>query len=180
MSGGSDLSGSEDNQLLVNLYGPLCSGPGEAAMAGVVNRRDGAVAVTNADVGATVRRSPPGALTVLRRVPFTASVLAVIVVASIVTGGAWSAVAGRGWHPQVAYGLPALEAGQIWTVVVGPFLAVDPASYVPVLLSFAAFVGYAEWRLGTARAAAVTVGGQIVVVVLSALVLSLLRGVGWD
>jgi hypothetical protein len=37
---GVDLSGSEDNQRLVNLYGPLCGGPGEAALTIVtVNQR---------------------------------------------------------------------------------------------------------------------------------------------
>jgi len=117
---------------------------------------------------------------VLRRVPFTASVVGVMVVVGVVSGALWDRAADAAWYPQVAFGVPSLAEGRWWTPVSGSFLAVVPAAYVPMAGTFALFVGAAEWRWGTRVAAVAAVAGQVGSVLLSALLLVLLRWTGWD
>src|SRR3954452_4709147 len=96
-------------------------------------------------------RSPSRVLalaTVLRRrLPFTTGVLVAIIVTGIATGALWDAASDRTWFGHIGYGLPALADAQWWTPVTGSFLAFTPIFYLPVLVSFAVFVGSAEWRL---------------------------------
>ena len=115
-----------------------------------------------------------------RRLPFTMIVVAVLLAVAVGTGTLWSSVQMRGWYLDVAYGLPALEAGRWWTLVTGAFFALTPVFYLPVIGGFAVLVGFAEWRLGTRRAVVVTVLGQLVAVLGAALVVLVLRGTGWD
>ncbi|MBB4911175.1 lysylphosphatidylglycerol synthetase-like protein (DUF2156 family) [Actinophytocola algeriensis] len=59
-------------------------------------------------------------------------------------------------HPlgdQIAYGVPAFQDGRWWSVLTGAPFSITPLCYVAVLASFAAFTGFLEHRLGTARAA---------------------------
>jgi len=114
-----------------------------------------------------------------RRVPFTTVVVAVMLVAAVASGALWNSAPEQDWYSAVAYGLPAFEAGKWWTVVTGAFFAMEPLYYIPVAGGFALLVGLAEWRLGTARTAAVTVFGQLVGIFGAALVLLVLRGTGW-
>ncbi|GAY10834.1 bifunctional lysylphosphatidylglycerol flippase/synthetase MprF [Pseudonocardia sp. N23] len=123
--------------------------------------------------------TPAGVVAMLRRVPFTAVCAVIMIVVGLATGSFWSALEDRSWYGQVGYGLPSLLDGHVWTLVTGPFFAVGPVFYVPMLLSFVLFTGWAEWRLGTARAAAVTIGGHLVGIVGSALILLATRPTGW-
>ncbi len=118
-------------------------------------------------------------LVLARRLPFTASVLLAMVAVGVATGSLWTPLVDQPWFPAVGYGLPALSDGRWWTVVAGAFFALTPAFYLPVIGVFALLVGFAEWRLGTARAAAICVGGQLVGVLGAALTLLLLGGSGW-
>lgn len=120
------------------------------------------------------------ATTVLRRVPFTVSVVLAMLVLAVVTGTLWRPLRDMDLFEQVAYGLPALEAGRWWTPVTGSFFALIPLQYVPVAGGFALMVGFAELRLGTARAAFVTVSAQLVGVLGAALLLALLKGTSWQ
>ncbi|MCD2196030.1 DUF2156 domain-containing protein [Actinomycetospora endophytica] len=111
---------------------------------------------------------------VVRRVPFTATVVAAMVVAGLVTGAFWSPVSGRPGAIDLAYGPPALLAGHVWTLVTGALLAGTPALYVLTLGLFAVAVGWVELRCGTRRTALVTVAFQLAAVLLTtALVLAL-------
>ncbi len=108
-----------------------------------------------------------------RRVPFTAAVVAVMIVLGIVTGAFWSPLADRANAIDLAYGPPALLDGHVWTLVTGALLAGHPATYVLTLGLFAVAVGWAEIRCGTRRTALVTIAFQLAAVLLTiALVLA--------
>ncbi|WP_344418717.1 DUF2156 domain-containing protein [Amycolatopsis minnesotensis] len=115
-----------------------------------------------------------------RRLPFTTIVVAVMLVLSVASGTLWSAVEDSAMFPYVAYGLPSTEAGHWWTLLVGPFFAVVPLFYLPMVGSFALFVGFAEWRLGTRRTIVLSVATQIVSVLAAVGFLALVRDSGWD
>lgn len=109
----------------------------------------------------------------VRRVPFTASVVVVMIVLGIVTGAFWSPLADRANAIDLAYGPPALLDGHVWTLVTGALLAGHPATYVLTLGLFAVAVGWAEIRCGTRRTALVTIAFQLAAVLLTiALVLA--------
>ena len=112
-----------------------------------------------APVSAAARRNR--LLDMLRRYLFTASGLVVIVALGVHFGLFTTPVGGVPLVERLAYGLPALHDGRWWTVLTGAPFAITPLCYVAVLASFAAFVGLAEHRMGTARAAAVWVIGHI-------------------
>src|SRR4051794_25497980 len=84
--------------------------------------------------------------TLVRRTPFTSTVVLVMIVGGFATGAFWRAAADQAWYPWVAYGVPSLESGRWWTLLSGPFLAVVPPFYLFMTGSFALFVGWAEWR----------------------------------
>jgi hypothetical protein len=88
----------------------------------------------------------------LRRVPFTITLTLVILGLAVATGALWDPLAARplgSW----AYGLPAFDDGRAWTVVTGSLLAMQPAQYIPILLGCLVFGGFAEYLLGTRKAA---------------------------
>lgn len=121
-----------------------------------------------------------GTVAVLRRrLPFTSSVVLAMLLLAVATGALWSAAEDRAAYPFVAYGLPSLEVGRWWTMLTGPFFAVIPWYYLPMVGSFALFAGFAEWQLGTRRAMAVTIGGQFVSVLVATQFLALSRNSGW-
>jgi lysylphosphatidylglycerol synthetase-like protein (DUF2156 family) len=114
-----------------------------------------------------------------QRLPFTSGVTLAMLVLAIASGALWNAAEDRAVYPFVAYGLPSLEAGRWWTMLTGPFFAVIPLYYLPMVGSFALFAGFAEWKLGTRRAMAVTIGGQLVSVLVATQFLALSRNSGW-
>lgn len=121
-----------------------------------------------------------GTIAVLRRrLPFTSGVTLAMLVLAVATGALWNAAEDRAAYPFIAYGLPSLEEGRWWTMLTGPFFAVIPWYYLPMVGSFALFAGFAEWQLGTRRAMAVTIGGQFAAVLVSTQFLALCRNSGW-
>ncbi|MBV9922305.1 MAG: hypothetical protein JOY78_15850, partial [Pseudonocardia sp.] len=119
------------------------------------------------------------ARTVWRRLPFTTTVVAAMLVLGLATGSLWRAASSAPWYPDVAFGLPSFAAGRWWTLVTGVFFAVVPWSYLPMVASFAVFAGWAEHRMGTRLAAAVTIGGHLFAVLSAALLLLAVRGLDW-
>ena len=108
----------------------------------------------------------------LRRRPFTALGLLVLIAVGLATGALVSDVL-DGWGRDLAYGPAALVEGRWWTLLTGPLLAIQPWCYLPVLLSFGLCVGYAEPRIGTGRTALLWLGSQVgSVLVACALVLA--------
>src|SRR4051794_8526871 len=90
------------------------------------------------------RRAVPAA----RRIPFTLTVVAVMLVAAVVTRALWSALATSGLMDRLAYGLPALQAHRWWTPVSGSFFAEVPLQYLPVAGGFLVLVGVGGLRVG--------------------------------
>ena len=97
----------------------------------------------------------------LRRYPFTAAGLAVIVTLGAVFRTFVTQVAEHPWADRISYGVPAFRDDRWWAVFTGAPFAITPLCYVAVLASFAAFVGLAEHRLGTARTMAVWALGHV-------------------
>ncbi|MFD2469776.1 bifunctional lysylphosphatidylglycerol flippase/synthetase MprF [Amycolatopsis silviterrae] len=121
-----------------------------------------------------------GRLAVLvHRIPFTTTVVLAIMIVGIATGSLWHAAEHQHAFHYYAYGLPSLEHGRWWTLFTGPFYALRPWFYLPMAGSFALMAGFAEWHLGTRRAMAVTIGGQLVSTVVAVQFLELSRNSGW-
>ncbi|HEV2783129.1 MAG TPA: DUF2156 domain-containing protein [Actinophytocola sp.] len=97
----------------------------------------------------------------IRRTPFTAGVIAVLLIAGLVTGALFTRVSDLPWGNDIAYGLPALTEGRMWTLGTGALFAVTPLCYVAVIGSFALLAGFAERRLGTARTVVACVYGHL-------------------
>lgn len=88
----------------------------------------------------------------LRRHPFTAAGLAVIVTLGVLFGSFATPISESHWGDRLSYGVPAFQDGRWWSVFTGVPFAITPLCYVAVLASFAAFVGLLEHRLGTVKA----------------------------
>ncbi len=114
-----------------------------------------------------------------RRIPFTLAVIAVMLIAAVVTGALWSPLSGSAWWGRIAYGLPALETGRWWTPPTGSFFASIPVQYVPVAGGFLVLVGFAELLLRTRRTVLVVTATQLAGVLGTAAILWITRGHGW-
>ncbi|MGC5172414.1 bifunctional lysylphosphatidylglycerol flippase/synthetase MprF [Micromonospora sp. DT81.3] len=122
-------------------------------------------------------RSRPIA-TVVRRIPATLSVVAVLLVVGVVSQGLWRPFEAQPAFDAVAYGLPALEAGRWWTPVTGTFFVVQPWVFIPTLLSFAG-MAYLEHRRGS-RVALLYFGiGQLFAIFAAAAFLMVGRLLPW-
>ena len=101
----------------------------------------------------------------------TVIVLAVIV-AGLVTGAMWRGIdEGSDLYDKVAYGLPALKDGRLWTFFTGMFFAPQLALYVPILLLLIVVASVYERRVGHVRTIVVAIGGQYLAALLTALFL---------
>ncbi|MBB4685228.1 bifunctional lysylphosphatidylglycerol flippase/synthetase MprF [Amycolatopsis jiangsuensis] len=113
------------------------------------------------------------------RLPFTTIVVLAILAVGFASGALWHAAEHQGAFGYYAYGLPSMEHGRWWTLATGPFFALRPLFYLPMAGTFALLAGLAEWQLGTRRAIAVTVGGQVVSTIAALQFLELCRHSGW-
>jgi phosphatidylglycerol lysyltransferase len=118
--------------------------------------------------------------TLARRVPFTLTVVGLMLLLGLVTQTLWWALNDRPLLQAVAYGLPALQDGRWWTPVSGAFFALVPAQYLPVAGGALLLVGWSELRLGTRRVAVAAVTCHLVGVLGSALLLLPLSHTAWD
>jgi len=97
----------------------------------------------------------------LRRHLFTASGIVVIITLGVYFGLFVTPIGITHMGEKLAYGVPAFEDGRWWSVFTGVPFALTPLCYVAVVGSFAAFVGLAEHRLGTARAMTIWAIGHV-------------------
>jgi phosphatidylglycerol lysyltransferase len=116
----------------------------------------------------------------LRRVPFTIVMSMVILGLGLASRGLWDPLAGRALGRSVAYGLPSFEHGRPWTLATGAVFALQPLQYVPILLGFLAFGGFAEYCLGTRKAALAVATCHVFAVVGTAALLLLVRDHGYQ
>ncbi len=119
-------------------------------------------------------------LGMLRRLPFTAAMLVLMVVVGLVTHTLWDSLAQRPLRDEVAYGLPAFHDGRWWTVLTGIPFALHPMQYLPVVLGLLAVGGLAEALVGTRWAATLMLVCQVVGVAAGALFLAVTADRGWE
>jgi lysylphosphatidylglycerol synthetase-like protein (DUF2156 family) len=112
--------------------------------------------------------------------PFTIVMTLVILGLALASRGLWDPLAGRSLGRSVAYGLPAFEDGRVWTLATGAVFALQPLQYIPILLGFLVFGGFAEYCLGAGRAALAFVACHVFAVVGTAALLMLVRGHGYQ
>lgn len=116
---------------------------------------------------------------VLRRIPATLTLVALILVAGFLWRGLWEPFEDSGLYDTVAYGLPALTEGRWWTPVTGTFFVNQPWVY---LFTIGGFWGmaYLEYRRGSRVALAYFWIGQLFAVCATALLLWLLALLPWS
>src|SRR4051794_19800702 len=93
------------------------------------------------------------ARTLREKIPFTLSVACLTLLAGVATTSLWRPLRGESLLDVVAYGLPAFSEGRWWTPASGVLFAQTPLQYVPTLGTFVLLCGFAEYRMGTRRAA---------------------------
>ncbi|MCW0215091.1 MAG: DUF2156 domain-containing protein [Pseudonocardia sp.] len=149
------------------------SGPGTPASAGAAGPER---AFEFEAVASRLSAAVPG---LVRRIPFTVTVTALLVVVGIATRTAWIPLWRASWFHQVAYGVPALREGRIWTFVAGWFFSISPGQLLSGVLLFAVLVGACEIRLGTRRTAIVWAAGQLGGVLVGSLLVWALAATPW-
>ena len=113
------------------------------------------------------------------RIPFTLTVLGLLVVAGLVGRGVWRPLNREGWFPAIAYGVPAVREGRVWTLVTGPIFAITPGQFLSGLLLFGVIVGACEIRMGTRTVAVTAIVGQIGGILLASLLVWALSLTPW-
>jgi len=110
----------------------------------------------------------------------TSLIVAMIIVAGVVTGALWKNVEeGSDLYDQVAYGLPALRDGRPWTFFTGMLFSPQLVIYVPILLLLIIAATTYERRVGHIQTLVVCIGGQFLAGLLTALVLWPFDDSGW-
>ena len=109
-------------------------------------------------------------LAVVRRVPATLAMIALILVAGVIWQGLWRPFEDSDLFESVAYGLPALADGRWWTPVTGTFFVNQPWVYVFTIGGFWG-MAYLEYRRGSRVALAYYWVGQLFAIFAAALVL---------
>ena len=122
--------------------------------------------------------APPTFWGVMRRIPATLTLLVVLLAIGLVTGTLWSAAEHAPWFENVAYGLPAFEAGRWWTPITGTFFVAKPWVFVPTILAMVG-LGFLEFMQGTARAMLYFGVGQLFAIFASAAFLAIGRLIHW-
>jgi phosphatidylglycerol lysyltransferase len=130
------------------------------------------------DAAATATPRSHRMLRLLRRIPATLALVALLLAVGVLSAGLWTSFAATPGMQTWAYGLPALEAARWWTPLTGTFLVAHPWIYPIVLATFVG-MGFLEFRRGTLLALAYFFGGQLFAVLGAALVLWLLSFTGW-
>jgi phosphatidylglycerol lysyltransferase len=110
----------------------------------------------------------------------TALLVLGVLVAGLSTGALWTPVVeGTALFDRVAYGLPALREGRVWTFFTGMFFAPELALYVPILVLLVIAACAYERRAGHVRTLVVALGGHFLAGLLTALALWPFADSGW-
>lgn len=94
------------------------------------------------------------------RIPATLALLGLLLVCAVAAGALWSPLSQSPAWDQLAYGLPAIEAGRWWTPLTGTFFSDPPLLYVVVIAGFAG-VAYLEYHRGSRVALGWFAAGQL-------------------
>ncbi|QIK63138.1 DUF2156 domain-containing protein [Leucobacter viscericola] len=124
-------------------------------------------------------RSPNRALTVVRRTPFTITLVVALLAVGITTGTLLSPAADKPWFQDVATGLPSFAEGRWWTILTSPFFVDHPVGYLILAPLVIGGVGWAEWQFGWLRTLGLFVVGHIVGILGAAGIVALIVPTGW-
>lgn len=126
------------------------------------------------DAPAPTRR----ARAVIRRIPATLTMVALILVVGVISQGLWRPFEDSELFRTVAYGLPNLADGKWWTPVTGTFFVNQPWVYAFTIAGFWG-MAYLEFRRGTRVAIAYYAVGQLFAIFATALLLLVLSQFEW-
>src|SRR3954470_3891329 len=155
------------------------TGSGGASPPVVTVRSDPAAPLRSDGVGPRLLRVAQIARTLREKIPFTLSVAVLTLLAGLATTSLWRPLRHQSLLAAVSCGVPAFSAGRWWTPATGVLFAQTPLQYVPTLGSFVVLCGFAEYRMGTRRAAGTAVVTQLAGVLGAAAFLAIVSGHGW-
>lgn len=120
-----------------------------------------------------------GVLAVLSRVPFTALIVATLLIVAALTGTLFSPTQEQPWFTDVGTGYPAFIDGRWWSVATSPWFVAHPLIFLTLLPIVIGGIGWAEWKFGSARTALLFALGHLVGVLGAAGIVALLAPSGW-
>jgi len=156
---------------------PRPPAPGPAA--GPADAAPAAATAPSASFELWASRLSGGVPDLLRRVPFTATIVIGTLVVGVVARTVWSPIWRATWFAEVAYGTPALREGKIWTLLTGWWFYLTPGQYLSGVAMFALIVGACEIRIGTRAVAIAAIAGEIGGVALASLLIWALSMTAW-
>ncbi len=118
-------------------------------------------------------------LSALRRMPATATMVALILVVGIASQGLWRPFEDADVFGAVAYGLPNLTDGRWWTPLTGTFFVNQPWVYLFTISGFWG-MAYLEFRRGSLVALSYYWIGQLFAILATALLLLVLSQLEWE
>ncbi|MBT2474474.1 DUF2156 domain-containing protein [Microbacterium sp. ISL-103] len=118
------------------------------------------------------------ALAVIRRIPATLTMIALILVVGVVWQGLWHPFETTDLYADVAYGLPNFLDAKWWTPLTGTFFVNSPWVYVFTISGFWG-MAYLEFRRGSRVALAYYWIGQLFAMFAAALLLALASQLPW-
>ena len=124
-------------------------------------------------------RTPNRVVTLLRRTPFTITLVLLMLVIAAATGTLFSPAADKPWFSDVATGLPAFAEGRWWTILTSPFFVDHPFVFLTLAPLVIGGVGWAEWKFGSLRTMGLFLAGHIVGVLGAAGILALVVQTNW-
>lgn len=99
---------------------------------------------------------------VVAHAPLSAAVVLGLIFAGVATSALWSPLRDKELFGAVSYGVPAFAEGQWWTPITGMIFGLTPWHVIVMIVLAATVLAVSEWRIGTARTAAVLVVSQLV------------------
>lgn len=124
-------------------------------------------------------RTPNAVLGVLRRIPATLTMIALILIVGVVWQGLWTPFEDSPTFDVVAYGLPAFLEGRWWTPLTGTFFVNQPWVYLFTIFGFFG-MAYLEFKRGSRVALAYYWIGQLFAIFATAFLLALFALAPWE
>ena len=120
---------------------------------------------TPSEMARRMRHAGAVARQVVAHAPLSAAVVLGLIVAGVVSSALWSPLREKELFGEVGYGVPAFAEGKWWTPITGMIFGLTPWHVIVMIVLAATVLAVSEWRIGSARAAAVLVGSQLVGIV---------------
>lgn len=119
------------------------------------------------------------AVAAARRVPFSLSLVGLLLFFGVTTGALWHPIYADRWTHLIGYSLPALEDERWWTLITSLVFLPHPLSYLWVILFVGVSSAWLERRRGSAVAARYFIVGQVGAMLVVALMLAVFDDLGW-